>query len=649
MKLALAFGACLVLATILGVSSVNRMETMDKTMHAALGDSVTGLHALADINANARHLRTLQFQHILAKSSSARDGFEKDMAKAITLTDNAMDEYRQSVTDPVDSKNYQVLDSTWKEYIACHQTEYLPLSRSDKDNEAESLMNGKMRTNFHIYTGELDDMLKWNDVRAQWYGRQVTHASHRAITTVASLLIFTLLVATITGFLISRFITRSLAQVSTSLDTLEKQDLTQLTVAMQAMQAGDLTVSVTSRTEPVSIRSKDEIGLMAETFNRMLAKVKTTIEAFQSSQATLGDMVTSIQQSAEQVSTASQTLASSSEQIAAGSHQIAATMEEVSTATDQSARGATEVAAGATNQAEALGEGAELVKQLVLAVNSVARDAEATAHSAEHANSVASDGAAAVTEAIEGMERIRSAVSKSAEVIQSLGQASTQIGAIVGAIEEIADQTNLLALNAAIEAARAGEAGRGFAVVADEVRKLAERSRSATHEIGQLIERVQSHTSEAVNAMQVGSLEVGKGCELAEGAGEALSQIKREMSSVSDQIQNICSAAEEMLASSEEVSRSISEVTVVVQESSAAAEEMSASAEEVSASVQTVAGTVAEQSSAVQQLVDSSTKLADIAASLMRSADQFVTHDTAGKSVDIATSTSTVQTFRKAA
>jgi len=628
-KLACGFGVCLLFATTLGVVSINRMSLMTQTMQAALDDSVSGLHAMARINAEARHLRTLEFQDVLTNSPTVRAGFESDMATSEALVQSAMDEYGSSLTDPVDTKNFNDLKTQWQDYLNIHNSALLALTRSDSDKQAEALLNGEMRVQFHSYTDNLNNMLQWNHARGKWYGRQVKRAFAMATGLILLLLITSLVIATIMARYISRMITTSLHAVSILLERLETVDIAGLRTAVQAMETGDLTVQVRCDTESLNVTSRDEIGAMGQTFNSMLDQVKVTIASFRSSQASLGAMVRSLQSSADQVSTASEALASSSEQMSAGSEQIAGTMQEVATATDQSARGATEVAMGATNQAQALGEGAELVRQLVLAVNSVARDAESTAHSAEQANSVATEGSRAVTEAIEGMQRIRTAVTQSAGVIRGLGEASSQIGAIVGTIEEIADQTNLLALNAAIEAARAGDAGRGFAVVADEVRKLAERSRLATHEIGQLIQRVQSHTTEAVEAMHVGSVEVGKGCELAEGAGAALAQIKAEMSSVSDQVQNICSATEQMLASSEEVSHAISDVTVVVQQSSAAAEEMSASAEEVSASVQTVAGTLAEQTAVIGQLVASSTELSRIAASLKDSAGQFVIEDIA--------------------
>ncbi len=198
----------------------------------------------------------------------------------------------------------------------------------------------------------------------------------------------------------------------------------------------------------------------------------------------------------------------------------------------------------------------------------IAHNCLTVAESSKHASTAALNGSAVVHESLSIMHRIADRVKETARTIDGLGARSDQIGDIVGTIEDIADQTNLLALNAAIEAARAGEQGRGFAVVADEVRALAERTAKATREIGGMIRSIQEETKNVVASMEEGVHEVERGTAEAERSGIALQEILDQINSVSIRVSEIATAAEEQTATISEISNNILQISEVVRDSS---------------------------------------------------------------------------------
>ena len=208
----------------------------------------------------------------------------------------------------------------------------------------------------------------------------------------------------------------------------------------------------------------------------------------------------------------------------------------------------------------------------------IALSCQNAAEGAQLASKTASDGAAIVERTVAVMSQIAEKVQESARTVESLGSRSDQIGAIIGTIEDIADQTNLLALNAAIEAARAGEQGRGFAVVADEVRALAERTTRATKEIGEMIKAIQRETKGAVAAMEQGVQQVESGTEEAAKSGQALQDILAQVNDVAMQVNQIATAAEEQTATTNEISSNMHQITEVVQQTSQGAHESAAAA-----------------------------------------------------------------------
>ncbi|MDA0739623.1 MAG: HAMP domain-containing methyl-accepting chemotaxis protein [Nitrospirae bacterium] len=234
---------------------------------------------------------------------------------------------------------------------------------------------------------------------------------------------------------------------------------------------------------------------------------------------------------------------------------------------------ADEIARGADTQKVKMTQSASSVEEMSMTAGEVARNSQEASGIAQEASSTAQEGQRVVAEAVASMQLVAEAVGQSSTVIAALGRSSDQIGEIVGTIEDIADQTNLLALNAAIEAARAGEQGRGFAVVADEVRKLAERTTKATKEIAQMIRQIQADTKIAVTSMEEGTERVGNGVMLANETSDALTRIQSLVMQTAGMIQQIAAAAEEQSTTTYQIAKDLEAVTQVGEETSGGAEE----------------------------------------------------------------------------
>ena len=255
---------------------------------------------------------------------------------------------------------------------------------------------------------------------------------------------------------------------------------------------------------------------------------------------------------------------------------------DVSAAAGELNANARRTADGADHVVHQAGTVAVASEQMSLTSTDIARNCHLAADSSGRASSSAQNGAAIVRDTVQGMNRIADHVRNSAKVVEQLGTRSDQIGEIVATIEDIADQTNLLALNAAIEAARAGEQGRGFAVVADEVRALAERTTKATREIGAMIKSIQQETKLAVGAMEDGVEEVERGTGEAARSGDALEEILSQINEVTSQIHHIATAAEEQTATTQEITSNIHLISETVQGSARSSQDISAASERLS-------------------------------------------------------------------
>jgi len=305
---------------------------------------------------------------------------------------------------------------------------------------------------------------------------------------------------------------------STELNQRNQEAIMRLLDEMGSLAEGDLTVKTTV--------SEDITGAIADSVNYAIDELRS--------------LVTTINETSEQVSSSAQE-------------------------TQTTAR---HLADAAEQQAQQISSATSAINQIVSSMDIVSKDSAESADVAERSVKIASRGAEVVRETISGMDSIRDQIQETSKRIKRLGESSQEIGSIVELINDIAEQTNILALNAAIQAASAGEAGRGFAVVADEVQRLAERSTSATKRIETLVQTIQSDTNEAVNSMEQTTAEVVAGARLAEDAGSALGDIERVSHDLSALIQNISSAARAQSAAATDVSVSMNAIQEITSQTS---------------------------------------------------------------------------------
>ena len=232
---------------------------------------------------------------------------------------------------------------------------------------------------------------------------------------------------------------------------------------------------------------------------------------------------------------------------------------------------ASKLADAAEGQAKEIGQASQAINEMAVSIDHVSSNAAESASVAERAVEIANNGAHVVQDTISGMDTIRGQIQETSKRIKRLGESSQEIGDIVSLINDIADQTNILSLNAAIQASMAGDAGRGFAVVADEVQRLAERSSAATKQIAALVKTIQTDTNEAVISMEQTTSEVVGGAKRAQDAGVALEEIEDTSTNLAELIQNISNAARQQAVSAGHVSNTmnvIQEITAQTAQSS---------------------------------------------------------------------------------
>ncbi len=330
---------------------------------------------------------------------------------------------------------------------------------------------------------------------------------------------------------------------------------------------GDLMISVRSS-------SSDEIGRLLNVEGQMASNLKNILS---------------------EVRVAAESVSSNAQQIAASGNELNSSVQQIASTVDQISR-------GSESQAQGLTKSKQIIEQLSSTMDDLATSAIESAEITRKVGSLSERGAESAKEAGERMNNIIRVTNDSAQKVRELAQKTSEITAVLDVIKQIADQTNLLALNAAIEAARAGEAGRGFAVVADEVRRLAESSAKSSEEIDTKLKQIQENAQAVVTDIETSASEVNQGRLVIESSLKALDEIASEIKNVSDTVKKLSDAAQSEVSKVKAVSANASEIAAVAEQNAAATEEASAAVEQQTAQTQEIAGAANQMTELAAQL-----------------------------------------------
>lgn len=668
-KLLGGFGAVIALAIVLGVVMLVQISSVKSHSDQIAKDDLVGNQLIAQITANEGRYRIGQLWNIANVNDGATRAPLHAAATAAAQITKEFASYKPLISGAADMRHWQEGQANWKAYVAA--TTWLLNTKANTTQPKTVKLADDTATTFSALDADLTAWTKLNDGFAAADTASADSTYNSAVLIGIILLALAVIIGLSVALIVSGSIKRAVDLVLDRLWSLQQNHVADVQSGLGAFADGDLTQEYHPVTEPIPNPAKDEIGQVGSGVNAIRDSLEEAIGAYNRTRAKLNEVVGQIGSSATSVSSASEQLTSSSNEsgraadesgraageiaqaigdIAQGSQRQVEIVGQVRTSAEEVGRAVGEIARGAERQVESIGQmrtsaeevgraigdiarGAERQVRAVAevkssadlvsaAVTDAARSAKETASMAHDARQVAQAGVSAAETASDAMASVRDSSQEVHAAIRELAAKSDQIGQIVQTITGIAEQTNLLALNAAIEAARAGEQGRGFAVVADEVRKLAEESQTAASEIGQLITAIQDQTEHAVDVVGDGAKRTDEGVEVVAETRAAFMRIGEAVEEMTVRIDHIAKVSEEITGRTEAMQASINSVAVVAEDASASAQQVAASAQQVSASADEVASSAEQASASAQQVAASAQQVAASADEVATSAEQ---------------------------
>jgi len=503
---------------VIGLVGLSAADKGTQTVKKINDDSLASIKTLNTARQIFMQYRINVLFHILSTDEKDMQGIEKDIHTSETDLLKKLKDYENLLSNDEDRKMLEAEQKDLKTYIDLINNEVLPKSRANENEAARDLMLKTARPLGRQVQTELDNHSSFNERMASSYIEEENASAARAKVISISTIAFAVIAIGALGFFLLTSIRRSLNQIQTMVSRVENEL--------------DFTVRVT-------VSKKDEIGLTTLALNRLLDKLQGNLK----------------------------TISESAYSVASAAGLLSTTSNQVATASTQQSSSASDMAA--------------TVEEMTVSINHVADRAQEANRLSSESGQLAISGEKIIGQTVRDIQDIAVTVHAAADLIRGLEQHSQEISNVVAVIKEVADQTNLLALNAAIEAARAGEQGRGFAVVADEVRKLAERTAVSTTEIATTIEQMRTTAGNAVGSMQGVVNKVTKGVESAQEADGAIRQIGESSRTAVKMVEEITEAIREQGAATNNIATQVERIAQMSEESSAAAENSSQSAQDL--------------------------------------------------------------------
>jgi methyl-accepting chemotaxis protein len=573
-KLFGSFGLILVLMAGLGIFALLEMGSMNKDTTDLATNWLPSVVAVTEVDKLAQTYRRNEFAHIVSRNAEERAGREKNMRATETAMASALAKYEKLLSEPIERELFPKLAEDWKKYLKLHEP-IEALARQDKEEEATKLLTGESSVIIQDILKIVDQLSKVNQDGA---GKSAT-VSLDAYTKGKTIVIAVLLIALGLGLGLALLLIRNvLGQLG--------EDPGYLQTVAGEIAAGNLDAHfkpVRGEGGVYGVLVK-MVGTLKERINEANAKTEEAAR-----QTELAHQATAAAQEAK-----AQAERAKAEGMTQAAHKIENVVNRVSSASEELAAQVEQSSRGAENQSRRVAETATAMEEMNATVLEVAKNASQAADIATGAKHKAEEGERIVGEVVESIQYVKTNAETSLADMNALGKQAEGIGQILNVITDIADQTNLLALNAAIEAARAGEAGRGFAVVADEVRKLAEKTMVATKDVGDAIRSIQEGAKKNIHNVEQAVQAAQNVTAMASSSGQALREIVTLVESAADQVSSIATASEQQSSASEEINRSIEEVSLISSETSQAMNQAAQAVSELAGQAQVLRSLVDE-------------------------------------------------------